>query len=143
SNEDAFAIGRNRHLRGFGGKLQVAAIEVERADALEVAFEFLARIFVGAGVPGHQTRSRQLQLVFQTAGREILVSNKVDSADSGDVSLENIEADTHPVTRQGRDDGIDLDPVLAFGQILLLQLKHRLLEQGAIKDSSRAKAYAA
>src|SRR5690606_34277499 len=95
-----------------------------------------------AGIPGHEAAGSQLDLVSQGAFRKSLVAHEVDFADGGDITLEDIEADAYAIAWQRRDDGIDLYPIFAPRQILLLELEDGLLEHGLIEHAARPEAYA-
>src|SRR5690606_16422801 len=139
-NVDVLAVGRDRDLRRLDGELQVALVQVERAQPLDVALELLARVFVGVRVPGEPAGRGEVEQVEQVAFGKGFVAHDADLADLGDLALEHVETDAHAVARQRGDGGGDLDAVLALAQVLFLQfefgpLEHRLVEDAALAEA--------
>src|SRR5699024_86580 len=82
----------------------------------------------------------QFELLAQRVGGEILIADKADLGDLGDIPFKDIEAHPHPIAWQRRDDGVDLHTILALGQVLLLDFELGPFEHGAIKHSALAEA---
>ena len=126
---------------GSTGKSEIALVQVVGADALHIAFQLFAGVFIGAGVPGQPTRRGQLEHVQQIAFGEGLVADEADFLDTCNGAFEHVEAHAHAVARQGRHGGRHLDAVLALGQVLLLQFVFGALEHGAVENAAFGKTH--
>src|SRR5690606_9649315 len=56
-------------------------------------------------------------------------------------AFKNVKTDTDPVARQGGNDGVDLDTILALGQVLLLELELGALEHCLVEHTARTKPH--
>ena len=139
-DEHLTAIGRQGHQGGIHSKLQVALVQIEGLQRLDVAGELLARVLVGLGVPRHPGGGRQTKLVEQVVCLEGLRAHNSDLGDAGIFALVDGNRDRHAVAFQRRDGGLNLDVVLAAAKVLALQLLLGAVEQGAVKDSRLGQA---
>ncbi|MCY1529912.1 hypothetical protein D9M68_650840 [compost metagenome] len=133
---DVLAVRRNRDLRRLDREFEVALVQVEGAQALQIALELFARVLVGVGVPGQPARRGQLEHVQQVAFGKRLVADETDFLDTGDGPFEHVEAHTHAVARQRRHGGRHFNAVLALGQVLLLEFVFGALEHGAVENAA-------
>src|SRR5690606_23425365 len=132
---DAVLLGRNGNLRRLDVELQVAAVEVERAQRLEVTGELLARVLVGLRVPREPGRRGEPHLVEQALGGERLVADEPDRGDSCRIAFLDRQRDADAVAFERSDRRRNADRVLAARQVLALDLLLGALEDRTVEDA--------
>ena len=132
---DLLAVGVDGDLRGLDAEFQVAAVQVERAQRLQVARQLLARVLVGLGVPGQPVGRGELDLVEQLGFLEHLVAQDADLGDAGAGALIDGQRHRHPVAGQRRDGRGDLDRILAARQVLAADLLLGPIQHRAVEDA--------
>ena len=118
-DEDVVLLGRDRDLRGLDVHVRVAAIEVVRAQLLDVARELFARVAVVLLVPGQPVGRLQLEAFEQVFVAESLVADDVDLADLRALALDDVDRDLHAIAGDLLDLGVDHHAVLAAREILV------------------------
>ncbi len=131
---DLLAVGRDRDLRRIDVELEVAAVEIERAQRLQVGGELLLRVLVVLGEPGEPAGSGELHVAQQLALGEVLRADNVDVGDLGDGAFLDVEAQRHAVPLQRRDRGLDHRAVVALARVLALDLLLGAVEQRLVVD---------
>ncbi|TLD44349.1 MAG: hypothetical protein FAZ92_03390 [Accumulibacter sp.] len=126
---DLFLVGRDRHLRRLDAEFEIAAIQVVRAQRLEVRRQLLPRVLVVLGVPADPATRLLLH-----DGQQVLLANgigadDVDLPDARRLTLVDGEVDRHPVALEWCDGRRDRHRVPAARQILPLQLLLGLLQR--------------
>ena len=139
-DEDVFLVGCDRDLGRVDVEIEVALVQVERAQGLQVGRQLLARVLVVLGVPGEPAGRGELHLLDQVVRLEGLGTDDVDLADLGDVALFHREVDADPVALERGHGGGDGGGVLAARQVLALELLFRALEQGTVEDARLGEA---
>src|SRR5690606_610867 len=140
---DALLVGRDRHLRRLDRELEIAAIEIERAQCFEVARELLARILVVLRIPGEPAGRGQPHLVEQLLLAVCPASDEADRRDARVRALLDRERDADAIALERRNRRRDLYAVLAAREVLALELLLGALEHGAIEDARLGQALVA
>ena len=130
---DVLLVGRYRHLGGHHVEVRVAAVEVERAQLLDVARELLARVAVVLPVPGQPVRRLQLELLAQFVLGEGLVADDVDLLDLRALAFLDVDGDADLVVRQVGDLGVHAHAVLAARVVLVGQETVDFVERGLVE----------
>ena len=131
---DLLAVGRDRDLRGIDVELEVAAVQVVRAQRLQVRGELLLGVLVVLGEPGEPARRGELDRAQQLLLGEVLGADDVDVGDLGDLALLDVEAQRHAVALERRDRGLHHRAVVAAAGVLALQLLFGAVEQRLVVD---------
>ena len=137
---DVLLVRRDRHLRGVDVEVEIALVQVEGAQGLEVRRQLLAGVLVVLGVPGQPAGRGQLHLVEKVVLLEGLRSHDPDLADLGHAALVDLEVDADAVALERGDGGGDRGGVLAARQVLALELLLRAFEQRTIEDARLGEA---
>ena len=133
SDVDLFHIGRDRHLGGVDGELQVTAVHVIGGQFFQVAGEFFLGILVIVTEKRQPAGGLELKQVGDFLVAESLVADHVDVLDGGDGALIDVDIDSHPVARLGDDLGLDIGVVPALLHVLALQFQLHPLQRRALE----------
>ena len=137
---DVLLVGCDRDLGRVDVEVEVALVQVEGAQGLEVGRQLLPRILVVLGVPGEPAGRGELHLLDQVVGLEGLGADDVDLADLGDVALFHRKVDADAIALERRHGGGDGGGVLAARQVLALELLLGALEQRTVEDARLGEA---
>ena len=130
----------DRHLGGVDIELEVTAVQVVRAQTLQVALQLLLGILVVAGQPGQPARVGQGEFVQEIAFFEGLGADDLDLLDARSHAFVDVHGDRHAVAFQLGHLGVDLYRVFALAVILALELlfglfQHRFIEHARLSQA--------
>ncbi|MNZ92071.1 hypothetical protein D3C78_1110820 [compost metagenome] len=114
--------------------VDIAAIEIVRAQTLEIAGQFLAGILVVVAEERQPVGGAQLEQAGQLLAGEHLVADDVDVLDRGDRTFVDLDLQRHAVARLGLDLGLDGRGIAALGHVLALQFVAHPFEGGLLED---------
>src|SRR5262249_1414137 len=134
------AIGGDRNLGGIDGELEIALVEIVRAQRLEIPFQLLLRVLIVLAVPGEQAWGSQRELVEQVALAEYFIADDIDLMDLGHLAFGDVEVDGDAVPLQRRNGGRNFHRVHAARQVLGLELLLGFFQQAAVEDAALREA---
>jgi len=125
-------VWRNRHLRGIHAELQVAALQVVRAQRLQVSIELGAGVAVGLGVPAEPAARVLVEQPLEGGFAEGLVAYDAHFLDACGLTLHHREGQIHTVALDGRHGGHHLGTVQALVDVLALEFLLGPIGQGLV-----------
>ena len=136
-DEDVALVGRDRHLHVVGAEVREAAVHVERAQLLEIAFERLLRVAVVVANERHPVAGGELEVADDVFLFERRVADDVDLADLGAIAFFDLNRDADAVVLERLDGRRDLRRVFAAPVVLVGQRLRQLIERRAIERLAR------
>ena len=131
---DVLLVRGDGYLGGADIHVDVAAVQVVGAQALEVTGQFLAGILVVVLEEGQPVGGLQLEQIDQIFIGEHGVADHVDVGDGSNGAFVDGDFQRHTVTRLRNDFGFDLGRIATLSDILALQLVTHAFEGGALED---------
>ena len=128
-------VGSDRDLGRVDAELEVAAVQVIRAQRFEIGLQLLPGILVVLAEPGEPAGGAKLDDAEQFVLRKRPVADDVDPGDLCDLALVDAEIDRDAVALERGHGGRHLDAVEAAGQVLALELLLGLVEQRAVENT--------
>ena len=138
---DILLVGADRHLRRIDVEVDVALIQIERAQCFQIGRQLLARVSVVARVPGQPARGGELEQVQQIVFLEGTGTDDANLANARNVALIHLKGQCNPVAFERGDRRADVDAILGAGQILTLELLLGTLDQRAVEGSGLGDAH--
>ena len=137
----------HRDLGRIDAEIDIATIEIERGQALEIAGHLLARVLVVLGVPGGPVGRVRLEILEDLLGLEGLVADDVEVPDLGRLAFGDVDRHFDAVAIEVDHRGLDRDVVLAAvvvlaGQLLLHRIELESVECLAFGQANALEALA-
>jgi hypothetical protein len=130
---DVLLVGRDRHLRGLDAEFEKAALQVVRAQGLEVGVELGARIAVGLGVPAEPAPRVEVEQVLERGFAERLVADDAHLLDARSLTFSDGEGQIDAVALHRRHRGHDLGTVETAVDVLALEFLLGAVGKGLVK----------
>ncbi|MND81326.1 hypothetical protein D3C80_731170 [compost metagenome] len=131
---DVLLVRGDGNLGGGDIHVDVAAVQVIGAQALQVTGELLAGVLVVVLEEGQPVGGLELEQVDQVFIGEDGVAHHVDVLDGRDRTFVDVDLQRHAVARLRDHFGFDLGGVSALGHVLALQFVTYAFEGGALED---------
>ena len=136
-DEDVALVGRDRDLDVVRAEIRKAAVHIERAQLLEIAFERFPRVAVVVADERQPVARGELEVGDDLVFFERRVADDVDLANLRAIALLDLDRDPHAVVLEVLDRRRDLRRVLAAPVVLLGQRLCELIERRAIEGLAR------
>ncbi len=131
---DVLLVRRDGYLGGGDIHVDIAAVQVVGAQALEVAGEFFAGILVVVAEERQPIGRLQLEQAHQVFVGEDTVADDVDVLDRRHRAFVDLDLQGDAVARLGNGLGLDGRRVAALGDVLALQFVAHAFEGGSLED---------
>ena len=119
---DRLLVGRNGDLGRLDAELEIAALQIVRAQGLQIGVELGARIAIGLGVPAEPAAGVLVEQALERGFAEGLVADHVDLVDLCRLAFGHRERQVDAVALDGRHGGDDFRAIEAAVDVLALEL---------------------